>query len=210
MRRKRTLARITLPAAALAVLAGLAPAGRQVITVTAASRTATYRRFVPPRSRAPSELKSSAPWTARVGYNGIAAPSRKREGDGRTPSGTYGFGFFFDVDPNPGVAHPYRHAYSVDYWDDDPKSSCYNEWADTAAASPGRYPEPMRNVPAYDYTAVIAYNTARTPGLGSAILLQVGTGAATAGCVSLPANELLEVLRWLRPAVSPRITVSAR
>lgn len=165
---------------------------------------------MPPRSRAPSGLKSSALWAARVGYNGIAAPSRKCEGDGRTPSGTCGFGFFFGVDPNPGVAYPYRHAYRVDYWDDDSKSPRCNEWADTAAASPGRYPEPMRNVPAYDYAAVIAYNTARTPGLGSAIFLHVGTGTATAGCVLLSANELLEVLRWLRPAVSPRITISAR
>ena len=66
----------------------------------------------------------------------------------------------------------------------------------------------MHNVPAYDYAAVIAYNTARTPGLGSAIFLHVGTGSATGGCVSLPAAELLKVLRWLRPASSPRITMA--
>jgi L,D-peptidoglycan transpeptidase YkuD (ErfK/YbiS/YcfS/YnhG family) len=48
------------------------------------------------------------PWTARVGYNGIAAPGAKREGDGMTPSGTYGFGFFFGVLPNPGVSFAYR------------------------------------------------------------------------------------------------------
>ena len=80
------------------------------------------------------------PWTARVGYNGIAAPGAKREGDGRTPSGTYGFGFFFGVDANPGVAYPYRRAYSYDYWDDDPASSRYNEWVDARSASPGRSP----------------------------------------------------------------------
>jgi len=66
----------------------------------------------------------------------------------------------------------------------------------------------MNKVPAYNYAAVIAYNTARTPGLGSAIFLHVGTGGATAGCVSLPASQLLTLLRWLRPAANPRITIT--
>jgi L,D-peptidoglycan transpeptidase YkuD (ErfK/YbiS/YcfS/YnhG family) len=68
----------------------------------------------------------------------------------------------------------------------------------------------MHNAPAYGYAAVIAYNTARTPGLGSAIFLHVGTGTATAGCVSLPVTELLKVLRWLKPADSPKIDISAQ
>ncbi|MGI9004810.1 MAG: hypothetical protein ACR2FU_01165 [Streptosporangiaceae bacterium] len=67
----------------------------------------------------------------------------------------------------------------------------------------------MDQVPAYDYAAVIAYNTGRVPGRGSAIFLHVGTGTATAGCVSLPRSRLLKVLRWLRPAARPRIVISA-
>jgi L,D-peptidoglycan transpeptidase YkuD (ErfK/YbiS/YcfS/YnhG family) len=66
----------------------------------------------------------------------------------------------------------------------------------------------MHQVPAYDYAAVIAYNTARVRGLGSAIFLHVGTGGSTAGCVSLPYSELVKVLRWLRPAANPRIAIS--
>ena len=65
----------------------------------------------------------------------------------------------------------------------------------------------MLQSPAYDYGAVIAYNTDRTPGLGSAIFLHVSVGAPTAGCVSLPADRLLEVLRWLDPARSPVIVM---
>jgi len=67
----------------------------------------------------------------------------------------------------------------------------------------------MHDVPAYGYAAAIAYNTARTPGLGSAIFLHVSSGTATAGCVSLPRSELVKVLRWLRPPDNPRISVSA-
>ena len=61
------------------------------------------------------------------------------------------------------------------------------------------------DVSGYDYGAVIAYNTARTPGLGSGIFLHVNIGIATAGCVTLPMGELLRVLRWLNPARSPQI-----
>jgi uncharacterized protein (DUF1810 family)/L,D-peptidoglycan transpeptidase YkuD (ErfK/YbiS/YcfS/YnhG family) len=182
---------------------------RQLITVTASSRSSTEATFRAYRVTGTKRVLVYGPWTARVGYNGIAAPGRKREGDGRTPSGTYGFSFFFGADPNPGVAFPYRHAYPYDYWDDDPASPRYNEWVDADTVSAGRDPEPMHDVPAYDYAAVIAYNTARTPGLGSAIFLHAGTATATAGCVSLPQSELVRVLRWLTPAEHPAITIAA-
>jgi L,D-peptidoglycan transpeptidase YkuD (ErfK/YbiS/YcfS/YnhG family) len=57
---------------------------------------------------------------------------------------------------------------------------------------------------------VISYISARVPGLGSAIFLHVGTGTTTAGCVSLPERELLDVLRWFRPGRSLRIEIRAR
>ena len=136
----------------------------------------------------------------------MARPGAKREGDGRSPSGTFGFGFFFGVDSNPGVHFPYRRIHESDVWDDDPASPLYNEWVDDRYANPGAAPEPM-DVSAYDFGAVIAYNTARTPGLGSAIFLHINIGTPTAGCVTLPVGELLKVLRWLNPAASPQITI---
>jgi L,D-peptidoglycan transpeptidase YkuD (ErfK/YbiS/YcfS/YnhG family) len=190
------------------------PAGstgvRQLITVTAASHSTTYATLRAYRVSGHRLIRIFGPWTARVGYNGVAEPGDKREGDGRTPSGTYGFSFFFGVQPDKDFTFPFRHAYTYDFWDDDPASARYNKWVDARAHNPGADPEPMHQVPAYDYAAVIAYNTARTPGLGSAIFLHVGTGTATAGCVSLPQPELLRILRWLTPSDHPRITISAR
>jgi L,D-peptidoglycan transpeptidase YkuD (ErfK/YbiS/YcfS/YnhG family) len=104
------------------------------------------------------------------------------------------------------VRFPYRMAHASDFWDDDPSSPLYNEWVDDRYGSPGAAPEPM-DVSAYDYGAVIGYNTARTPGLGSAIFLHVNIGMPTSGCVTLPMGELLDVLRWLNPAASPRIAM---
>jgi len=195
---------------ASAVSSAVSP--RQRITVTAANYNgttyATFRAYQLSGSSNTNWVEVFGPWTARVGYHGVAKAGTKREGDGRTPSGTYGFSFMFGVLANPGVHFSYRHAYTYDYWDDDSSSPRYNEWVDARVANPGRNPEPMHNVPAYDYAAVIAYNTARTPGLGSAIFLHVGTGSATAGCVSLPTAELLKILRWLTPTANPTITIT--
>lgn len=148
------------------------------------------------------------PWFANIGYNGFAPPGAKREGDGRTPSGSYGFSFFFGVDRKPsGIHYPWRHAYSYDYWDDDPTSPRYNEWVDTRRHSAGRDPEPMVDLPSYEDAAVIAYNVDRVPGRGSAIFLHVTHHDATTGCVSVARPRLLALLRWLEPADHPRIVM---
>ena len=179
-------------------------AGRQLITVSAASYGATYATLTAYRRSAGHWRRVFGPWTARIGRGGFAPAGLKREGDGRTPSGTFRFGFFFGVLPNPGVRFRYRQSQPYDFWDDDPASPRYNEWVDQRRADPGLSPEPM-DVSGYNYGAVIGYNTARIPGLGSGIFLHVNIGIATAGCVTLPMGELLWVLRWLNPARSPRI-----
>ena len=118
------------------------------------------------------------PWTARIGAHGFAPAGQKREGDDRTPSGTYGLQFMFGVSPNPGVRYPYRRVNPYDVWDDDPQSPLYNEWVDDRAQDPGVSPESMDVTPAYEYGSVIAYNLARTPDLGSAIFLHVNVAGA--------------------------------
>jgi L,D-peptidoglycan transpeptidase YkuD (ErfK/YbiS/YcfS/YnhG family) len=182
---------------------------RQLITVTAASYGVTYATLNAYQSTGHGWRRVFGPWTARIGRNGFAPPGAKREGDGRTPTGAYRMAFLFGVLPNPGVRLPYRRIHAYDYWDDDPASPRYNEWVDARRASAGASPEPM-DVSAYDYGAVIGYNTARTPGLGSAIFLHLNIGTGTAGCVTLPPDELLPLLRWLNPARSPRIRMGVR
>ena len=46
------------------------------------------------------------PWPVFVGENGFVPPDQKREGDGRTPTGAYGFDFAFGVLEDPGVKLP--------------------------------------------------------------------------------------------------------
>ena len=182
---------------------------QQVITVAAGgygTGTATVRVY---EHHATGWKQVFGPWTSYIGRNGVAPPGAKREGDGRTPSGVYGFDFMFGVNPDPGVHYPYRRITGPNIvWDDDPASPGYNEWIDRSTGSAGASPEPMDTTPSYRYGVVVAYNDARTPGLGSAIFLHVSHGSPTTGCISLPADELLELLRWLQPARQPRIAIS--
>jgi L,D-peptidoglycan transpeptidase YkuD (ErfK/YbiS/YcfS/YnhG family) len=194
------------PSAAAAKVSAAPGISGQLVTVTAATYGATQAELTAYQRAGGQWHRVYGPWTAWIGRNGMAPPGAKREGDGRTPSGTFGFGFFFGVDPDPGVRFPYRRIDASDVWDDDPSSPLYNLWVDDQYANPGASPEPM-DVSAYDYGAVIGYNTARTPGLGSAIFLHINIGTPTAGCVTLPVSELLEILRWLNPAAAPRIAM---
>ena len=180
---------------------------RQVIKVAASRYGTSYATLTAYRKTATGWVKSLGPWTARIGRNGFAAPGKKHEGDGRTPTGSYGFGsFFFGVNAKPsGIRYTWRHAYTYDVWDDDSASARYNLWTNRNRHYPGRNPEPMHVSPAYNYGAVIAYNTARRPGLGSAIFLHVSHGASTAGCVTVPQAYVLKLLRWLNPKLGPRI-----
>jgi len=180
---------------------------QQVIEVAASRYGTSYATLTAYRKTSTGWVRAVGPWTARIGRNGFASGGHKREGDGRTPTGSYGFGsFFFGVNSRPsGIRYAWRHAYTYDVWDDDSSSYRYNLWTDRNRSYPGRNPEPMHVSPAYNYGAVIAYNVARKPGLGSAIFLHVAHGTATAGCVAVPQSSLLKLLRWMDPRLAPRI-----
>ena len=187
-------------------LARVGAAG-QAVVVTAARYATTTATLTAYQREGDGWRRALGPWTARLGTRGLAPPGEKREGDGRTPSGAYGFEFFFGVAPDPGVKFPYRRVTNRIVWDDDPASPLYNTWVDLDRQQAGAEPEPMFVSPAYDHGAVIAYNTERTPGLGSAIFLHVSNDGPTAGCVSLPSGQLVEILRWLDPSRNPRIVL---
>jgi len=182
----------------------------QVIAVTTSGYGSSYATFRAYRHTAHGWRRVFGPWSARIGTNGFAPRGDKREGDGRTPTGSYGFQFMFGVNGNPGVRYHYRRALRTSFWDDDSSSANYNRWVDSRYDAIGRSPEPMHMSPAYNYGAVIAYNTSRTPGRGSAIFLHVSHHSATAGCVSIGQARLVKVLRWLRPGRHPRIIMGTR
>jgi L,D-peptidoglycan transpeptidase YkuD (ErfK/YbiS/YcfS/YnhG family) len=186
------------------------PDGLQKITVVASSYSTSYAHLSAWQTEGGQWVRVLGPWTARVGYNGIAPMGTETEDSGKTPAGTFGLGFMFGVKPRPdGITWPgyWHRARWYDKWDDDPASPRYNLWTNILKHDAGRNPENMRTIPQYNYGIVINYNTDRVPGAGSAIFLHVEYGGATAGCVSLPTTHLLAVLRWLNAAGNPFIRI---
>jgi L,D-peptidoglycan transpeptidase YkuD (ErfK/YbiS/YcfS/YnhG family) len=208
----------TAPAAAAgrADAAACRPAsgrGTQLVTVDAASAGSTVGTLRLWRRSGRCWVRIAGPWRARLGRNGVSA--HHREGDGTTPLGTYAFApVAYGVAADPGVRLRYHRLVCGDWWDEDPASAAYNRFRHVRCGTKppfGAGSEALwTETTAYRYFAVIAYNTARMPGRGSAIFLHADTGRATNGCVSLPVAELRRTLRWLDPRRRPRIAIAVR
>jgi L,D-peptidoglycan transpeptidase YkuD (ErfK/YbiS/YcfS/YnhG family) len=203
----------TLALAAALCLHASGPA-RQLVTVdapSARSTTAVVRVYV----RAGRCWRGVAgPWPAHVGRSGLSA--RHREGDGTTPLGTFRLGAVaYGTGLDPGTKLAYHVLVCGDWWDEDPGSPTYNSFRHVACGtSPpfhGDSEALWLQTHAYAQFAVIDYNTSpAVPGAGSAIFIHVDVGEPTNGCVSLPAADLDELLRLLRPADAPVVAIRLR
>ena len=161
--------------------------------MTSSGSSATVRAC---RRTATGYVVELGPYYGHVGRNGVSWS--KREGDLKTPAGTFPLRGGFGARANPGLAQGWFRVDSNDVWVDDSQSSLYNTHQRKPVDGRWDSAENLLNTPAYNYAQVIGYNESRTPGKGSAIFFHVDTGGGTAGCVSLPTSALLAVLRWER------------
>lgn len=166
----------------------------QVVLVKGSGSSATVRAC---RRVSGTYRLELGPYYGHVGLNGVTWS--KREGDLKTPAGTFPLRGGFGVYGNPGLAQGWFRVDANDVWVDDPASSLYNTHQRKPANGRWSSAEPLLQVPAYDYAQVVGYNEARVPGKGSAIFFHVDKGRGTAGCISLPTASLLAVFRWERP-----------
>jgi L,D-peptidoglycan transpeptidase YkuD (ErfK/YbiS/YcfS/YnhG family) len=189
----------------------ITPDSTQLITVVPARRTSTQAPLrLWTKAGGGCWIPAGGPWRAWLGRNGVSA--RHREGDGTTPSGTFGFQrTMYGAATNPGVRYAYHRTVCGDWWVEDPRSRFYNRFRHVrCGAEPlfGSGEELSRSPTAYRYLAVVDYNTHPVvPGRGSGIFLHASIGRPTSGCVSLPVGRLVTTLRWLRPAGHPRIAI---
>jgi len=144
---------------------------------------------------------AGGPWDANVGGGGWAY--EPGEGSRRSPVGSFDFGTGFGLKADPGYAGGWFAVADTDYWVEDPASPDYNT-RQQGPVDPGQAPwghfEHLADFPvAYRYVALINFNIPPRGGIGSGIFLHESTGGSTAGCVSLPENELLTTLRWIDP-----------
>jgi len=136
-----------------------------------------------------------------LGKHGVVCESDGREGDGKTPAGTYPLRQVFfrpDREELPICALPCE-ALSADYgWCDAPDSPYYNKLVRLPF---GKSHERLwRKDSLYDLIVVIGHNDAPVvPGLGSAIFMHVAREgfAPTLGCVALEVQALRRLLRMI-------------
>lgn len=133
--------------------------------------------------------------SADVGLHGIS--SEKVEGDGKTPTGCYGFDMAFGIEENPGAMLPFREVLDTSYWVDDVNSPFYNTWKDSSETSEELESEHLiEHQPSYNYALNISYNPDCVIGKGSAIFLHCKSGEGkTTGCIGINEEHMKQMVQ---------------
>jgi L,D-peptidoglycan transpeptidase YkuD (ErfK/YbiS/YcfS/YnhG family) len=156
--------------------------------------------------------RAIGPIPATIGRGGFSL--NHREGDGSSPTGVFKLSYAYGLQPAPsGLSIPYEKFSRDQWWVSDPESPLYN----TLQAGPpaGRWRESFgehlnddQYKTAYRELIKIDYNVEPVVrGAGSAIFMHVGGSKPTSGCVALAESDLLQIMRWLKPGLAPRIVM---
>jgi L,D-peptidoglycan transpeptidase YkuD (ErfK/YbiS/YcfS/YnhG family)/ribosomal protein L24E len=185
---------------------------QQVIVVDAPSATSTTATLSTFENDGSGWYQVFAPMPARDGENGWIPGPDRTEGDGTSPEGIYAIGStMYGTNPNPGTLFAYHQLVCGDWWDEDSSSPTYNTFQHVACGTEPSFAGDSEALwtegNAYPSMAVIDFNTPSTRPLGSGIFLHADLGVPTQGCVSLPYGDLVQVLKWLNPALHPVIVM---
>jgi len=137
--------------------------------------------------------------TAYVGKNGIG---KTREGDKKTPTGTFNLKAPFGIKSNPGTSLSYLKVTKYHFWCGQSGSKYYNQLIDTRVTDLKRtasdeYLINYKGV--YNYCAFIDYNASGEAGKGSCIFLHcTGSKKYTAGCVAVPESVMVKILKNMK------------
>jgi L,D-peptidoglycan transpeptidase YkuD (ErfK/YbiS/YcfS/YnhG family) len=184
-----------------------------VSSPSAGSTTATLSAWTKTASKGWVKVKGFDGLTAYVGAQGVGNAD---ENHSRTPAGSFTLTFAFGNKSDPGTRLPYHHVDSNDIWVGDSNSKYYNTLQSCPSARISSCGPPSEDLSAigslYNYAALIDYNTANSPtGVvpheGSAFFLHVTNYEPTGGCVAIPQDKVIALLKWLDPAKHPRIVI---
>lgn len=167
----------------------------QKIVVTVSEKTAVLSFY---------EKDSGGRWVellqtpAVIGKNGIG---KTKEGDLKTPVGTYHFIKAFGIKEDPGSRLPYVQVDENDYWIDDVNSQYYNQFVSEELVEPdwtsGEHLCEYGKL--YHYVLATSYNEACIPGLGSAVFLHCASEETqyTAGCIAIDEECMKKILQMV-------------
>jgi L,D-peptidoglycan transpeptidase YkuD (ErfK/YbiS/YcfS/YnhG family) len=153
----------------------------------------------------------------RIGYGGLVAGARRRQGTGSTPLGTYRLPRAFGTHQrNAGWGIGYRRIARGDFWVQDNASRFYNRYRNQRQggfrwrlpASDPNSSERLTDYPRqYEWAIVTSFNHRQVRHRGAGIFLHVNGSGATAGCVSAPRGFIRSLMRRLDRDKRPVIAI---
>lgn len=152
-----------------------------------------------------------ASYKVNLGVKGLVSPKDKIEGDLKTPTGYYPITFAFGKKNDLETHLDFVEIGRNHIWVSDTASSAYNTIVvdiDGKYANNQVNEKLFRNDDLYDYAIVIDYNVNPVvKGKGSAIFMHIqrSENHRTAGCISLPKEDIVNLIEWLNPAKHPHI-----
>ena len=192
------------------------PADSRVVNLAAAKKT---DRIVLVEYKGGSKAtlsihqKKSGHWvelyscTAYVGKNGI---DKTREGDKRTPTGTFNLTTPFGIEANPGSAQKYLQVTKYHYWCGTSSSKYYNQLVDTRKVdynSSSSDEKLIKYDDLYDYCMFIDYNKKGVADKGSCIFLHCsGSHKYTSGCIAVSKGVMKGIIKWAKAGTKIVIT----
>jgi D-alanyl-D-alanine dipeptidase len=194
----------------LAVLTG----SRQLVVVTTPDWNATAGTLQRYEKRLLRWRPVGAPVAIVVGRTGLAwgrglhGPQngpQKKEGDGKAPAGVFALGTSFGFAPSADWRLPYLELHESTECVDDVESTFYNQIVERTASADWSSSEKMRSINVYKWGAVVSHNSPPQKSAGSCVFLHIAGKGATAGCTAMAEEDLVTLLRWLDPRLSPRL-----
>lgn len=153
------------------------------------------------------ELNGEGSWRqifSTPGFIGRQGLGKEREGDEKTPVGTYHFNCAFGIADDPGCSLPYHKVGEDDYWSGDQRKDFhYNEMVNIREL-PGLNTHDSEHLidykEQYQYCMNISWNEKGEEGKGSAIFLHcLGPDMPyTGGCIAIPKDKVVIALRHVR------------
>lgn len=132
------------------------------------------------------------------GYIGLNGYGKEREGDKKTPLGTFGLSKAFGICDNPGTSMDYTKVNEYHYWCGDYGKPYFNQLVDVrdlgVSSVPGEHLIEYQGY--YNYCLFIDYNAEGEYEKGSCIFLHCSAGAkGTSGCVAVSEKMMIKILK---------------
>jgi D-alanyl-D-alanine dipeptidase len=130
----------------------------------------------------------------------------KKEGDGRSPAGLFYLGNGFGYEPFK-ITFPYKVYKTTDHCVDDSNSKWYNKIIDSKRVKKDyksfEHMKLKNNL--YKYGITVNHNPNQIKNGGSCIFIHIrsGNGKGTAGCTAMNQDNIIKVLKWLKPKDKP-------